>query len=36
MAGRTPLSPTEAEMPTSLRDAVVGPMTAAEIQWTTH
>jgi hypothetical protein len=36
MAGRRPLSPTEFEMPTSLRDAMVGPATAAEIRWTSH
>jgi hypothetical protein len=34
MAGRRPLSPTEAEMPASLRDEVVGPETAREIRWT--
>src|SRR6185437_4623598 len=36
MAGRRPLSPTELEMPSSLRDVVVGPATAAEIRWTAH
>jgi hypothetical protein len=36
MAGRRPLSPTEFEMPASLRDVVVGPMTAAEIRWTSR
>jgi len=36
MAGRRPLSPTEFEMPSSLRDAMVGPATAAEIRWTSH
>lgn len=33
MAGRTALSPTEAEMPTSLLEAVVGTRTAQEINW---
>jgi hypothetical protein len=33
MAGRIPLSPTEAETPESLRQVVVGPLTAAEIGW---
>jgi hypothetical protein len=35
MAGRRPLSETEAEMPDSLRDVVVGDRTAAEIRWLT-
>ncbi len=34
MAGRRALSATEAEMPSSLRDVVVGSATAAEIRWT--
>ena len=34
MAGRRALSPTESEMPESLRDVVVGPRTAQEINWT--
>jgi len=33
MAGRRALSPTRSEMPASLREVVVGPATAAEIQW---
>jgi hypothetical protein len=33
MAGRTALSPTEAEMPASLADVVVGARTAQEINW---
>jgi hypothetical protein len=33
MAGRTPLSPTRAEIPESLADVVVGPATAREIGW---
>ncbi|MFK8017696.1 MAG: hypothetical protein AB8G17_19885 [Gammaproteobacteria bacterium] len=33
MGGRTPLSATEATMPTRLRSVVVGPETAAEINW---
>lgn len=36
MAGRRALSPTDFDMPQSLRDVVVGPATAAEIRWTTH
>ncbi len=36
MAGRRALSPTDFEMPQSLREVVVGPATAAEIRWTTH
>lgn len=34
MAGRRPVTPTEAEMPKSLRHVVVGPQTALEIRWT--
>jgi len=34
MAGRRPVSPQEAEMPSSLRAEVVGPATALEIRWT--
>lgn len=34
MAGRRALSPTEFEMPASLRNVVVGPATADEIRWT--
>jgi hypothetical protein len=34
MAGRRALSPREFEMPSSLRDVVVGPETAREIRWT--
>ena len=33
MAGRTPLSQTEAETPTSLDDALIGSKTAQEINW---
>jgi hypothetical protein len=33
MAGRIPISPTEATIPSSLRSVVVGPATAAEIGW---
>jgi hypothetical protein len=33
MAGRRALSPTESEMPASLRHVVVGPATALEIRW---
>jgi hypothetical protein len=33
MAGRRALSPTESEMPRSLRHVVVGPATALEIRW---
>jgi hypothetical protein len=33
MAGRTPLSQTEAETPTSLDDALIGSKTALEINW---
>ncbi len=36
MAGRRALSPTDSEMPGSLRETVVGPLTAAEIRWTVH
>jgi hypothetical protein len=34
MGGRIPLSPSESEMPTSLRQVVIGPVTALEIGWT--
>ena len=33
MAGRRALSPTQSEMPESLRDVVLGPKTAREINW---
>jgi len=33
MAGRRPLSPAEFDMPDSLREVVVGALTAAEIRW---
>jgi hypothetical protein len=33
MAGRIPLADTKAEMPSSLRDVVIGPATAREIGW---
>lgn len=33
MAGRRALSSTQAEMPDSLREVLVGPLTAAEIRW---
>lgn len=33
MAGRIPISTTESETPESLRQVVVGPLTAAEIGW---
>jgi hypothetical protein len=36
MAGRRALSGTDFEMPSSLRDVVVGPVTAGEIRWTHH
>ena len=36
MAGRRAISAQDAEMPHSLREAVVGPVTAAEIRWTRH
>ncbi len=36
MAGRRAISESEFEMPTSLRDVVVGPATAAEIRWTSR
>lgn len=36
MAGRRAVSPTDFEMPSSLRDVVVGPATAEEIHWTHH
>lgn len=34
MAGRIPLTPTRAIMPKGLQQVVVGPLTAAEINWT--
>lgn len=34
MAGRRAISATDSEMPSSLRDVVVGPATASEIRWT--
>ena len=34
MAGRIPLSSTESAIPESLRQVVVGPLTASEIRWT--
>lgn len=34
MAGRRALSETDAEIPDSLRDVVIGPLTAREIHWT--
>ena len=36
MAGRRALSPVRFEMPGSLEDVVVGPVTAGEIGWTHH
>jgi len=33
MGGRIPITPTESETPESLRQVVVGPLTAAEIGW---
>jgi hypothetical protein len=36
MAGRRALSETEFDMPSNLRDVVIGPATAAEIHWTSH
>ncbi|MFK8032208.1 MAG: hypothetical protein AB8G18_18420, partial [Gammaproteobacteria bacterium] len=33
MGGRTPLSPTRAEIPPSLQYTVIGPQTATEIRW---
>lgn len=36
MAGRRPVSPTEAQMPRNLRSVVAGPETAAEVHWTKH
>jgi hypothetical protein len=36
MAGRRAVSATDFEMPPSLRDVVVGPVTAGEIRWTHH
>lgn len=34
MGGRIPLTSTESEIPESLRQVIVGPLTAAEIRWT--
>ncbi len=34
MGGRIPISASEAEIPESLRQVVIGPLTAAEIGWT--
>jgi hypothetical protein len=34
MAGRIPISSTEAETPESLRQVLIGPKTAREIGWT--
>lgn len=36
MGGRVPITPTRADMPESLRDALVGPLTATEIRWLTQ
>jgi hypothetical protein len=36
MAGRMPLSATEARLPDSLQDECVGPLTAREIGWVRH
>jgi hypothetical protein len=36
MGGRTAISPTQAEMPLSLREVVVGPETAIEVNWRDH
>jgi hypothetical protein len=36
MAGHRALSPTDFDMPSSLKDVVVGPVTADEIRWTHH
>jgi hypothetical protein len=36
MGGRIPLSPTEALVPESLEQVIVGPATAAQIRWTPH
>jgi hypothetical protein len=33
MAGRRALSETDAEIPDSLKDVVIGPLTAQEIHW---
>lgn len=33
MAGRIPISETQAEMPVSMRQVVIGPKTASEINW---
>ena len=34
MGGRIPLSPSESDIPASLRQVVIGPLTAREIGWT--
>jgi hypothetical protein len=34
MGGRIPLSPSDSSIPVSLRQVVVGPLTASEIGWT--
>jgi hypothetical protein len=34
MGGRIPITQTESETPESLRQVVVGPLTASEIGWT--
>ena len=36
MAGRRAVSATDFDMPSSLKDVVVGPVTAGEIRWTQH
>jgi hypothetical protein len=36
MAGRRAVSATDFDMPSSLKDVVVGPATADEIRWTHH
>lgn len=36
MAGRRAVSATDSDMPSSLKDVVVGPVTADEIRWTHH
>jgi hypothetical protein len=36
MGGRVPISPTESTIPVSLRQVVIGPLTAREIGWTTQ
>lgn len=35
MGGRIPISPTESSIPVSLRQVVIGPLTATQIGWTT-